>query len=327
MDKITFDNYREYPAINYSKLSALDKSPMSLNKEDKDYSDAMKMGDALDTLITGGEKEFKNKFTVDNIKKPTSSLLLLADSIIEIAVTSEIVPDEEMIENTRVSLGLWSNMVDKEKIKDKWDNKLFNNYVDYCIKNKDKIFLSEEELNCIYEAKEVLFTHEFTKDYFIGSEDVEIKFQVPLLFNYKDKLYKSLLDIVKLDHKNKKVYPCDLKFTSDGVWNFPNKILKWRYDIQSSMYYHSIINEYKDSDYSIEPFRFIVVSSVNPTIPMVYNAKNLIDMGRDGKTLKNGKKVKGWEQLSEELIWHQENDMWEYKKEIYDKKELTLEIE
>ena len=176
-----------------------------------------------------------------------------------------------------------------------------------------------------------LKTHEFTRDYFKDNRShIEIQFQVPILWDpsfYDDSLdgkAKSLLDIVILDHKNETVLPVDLKTTGSSVFTFESKMTKWRYYIQGAYYYDAINwrvdNHDEISDYQVLPFEFVVISRQNLNNPLVYTmTEQDLDAGRNGGELSyNGREVRGWIELMKDLKWHQENNKWNYSREIYE---------
>ena len=84
---------------------------------------------------------------------------------------------------------------------------------------------------------------------------------------------RSKFDIVCIDETNKKIYPYDLKTTSKKEWEFIDSFFKYGYDIQASIYTTLLKQKVDEIDtkgeWSIEPFRFIVVNTETPD-PIVY---------------------------------------------------------
>ena len=79
-----------------------------------------------------------------------------------------------------------------------------------------------------------------------------------------------------VDHKNKRIYPIDLKTSSHTEWDFYQSFTQWRYDIQARLYWRIIrANLDKDDfykDYELEDYRFIVVNRKTLT-PLVWKFK------------------------------------------------------
>ncbi len=180
-----------------------------------------------------------------------------------------------------------------------------------------KVKIYKEEYESAKALLEGLQTHMFTKHYFITEDNCEIKHQVPLLF---DK-YKALLDGILINHNLKTIEPYDLKTSEDSALGFPDKFFKFRYDLQAAIYTEAV-KVYKDTyypDYELLDFKFVVGSFNYPNKPLVYNAKNILDIGKNGGEYK-GKYYKGYLQLTQEYFWHKEYDKWDYRKEVYDQK-------
>lgn len=313
-------DYRPYPAYNYSLLSALDKNPSGLQYKDKLESSVMNKGSLLDLLLTNPEN-FDAEFHIINENKPTAGSLVLYDGAIARIEELQLKQYEHEVIITELyklkdELNLWSKLVNPELIKERVeDAQLLTCIKDhFLIQNKTPIYAKEKA-----EVDTLLLNlreHPFTKKYFNKDEGVEIMYQVPIVFGE----HKALLDGIYIDHWNKEITPFDLKSTDDSAFSFPSKINRFRYDIQAALYTDAFLEyiqntpEYKN--YKINDFIFIVGSYTSPTRPAVYNAKNIIEIGKYGGVLYN-RKIKGYLQLTEEYKWHSENNLWEYKKEVY----------
>lgn len=303
---IDYDKYRDYDALNYSLLKAVDSDPGTLVVDDKDFSDAMKLGDAVDILMFTPE-QFEKKYWVSSASKPTASLLLLADE-----VAKKGLKDKYDIEALSQQLGLWNTTKDEEKRIAKWDVDIFWDYITEVENSKDKIIITPEENVKINLAVKTLNNHIFTKDIF--NTDLRIERQLAIVFEYEGTLFKCLLDLVLFDDKNKIIYPYDLKTTSEGIFGFAKKVFYWRYDIQASLYTHGLESEFPD--YEVKDFKDIVYSFVSEK-PLVYNLGAYKEKSRDG-FIKNDREYTGWLEMAENLIWHQDNKIFDYPKKIYE---------
>jgi hypothetical protein len=315
---MTVEDYRNLDSkyLNYSLLSALDKSPESLTFEDKDFSDAMKMGDAIDILMFTPD-EFDKKYIVADVAQPTGQVLELVNECytknyftdFEIQLEADSLKEEGKFK-------YFGSTKKPDLRKANWDNDLFKNYLKFLRETEDKIVISIEENEAISLAVETLKSHEFTKDIFNPDSKYEVQRQWALTFDYDEFSYKILLDYVLIDHENKVIKPFDLKILSSGIWNFIKQHYRFRYYIQSSLYRHGLIVLYPD--YTVEDFKDIVYSTVSKK-PLIFNMSSYHEKARDGWT-DNNITYKGWLQLSRDLSWHRENNLWQFSKEIYDNK-------
>lgn len=310
---IPYSKYREYPALNYSSLKNLDEHPSLVRLDIKRSSDAMDRGSLIDTLLTN-EKDFEKLFHIMSEDKPTSTLLVLYENLINILTEyneTDIVTQAEILIK---DLNLWSNIKNPDLIQQRIKDPILFSCIKEHFESQNKIKIYQTDYNNSKALIESLKTHEFTSKYFNSNDTVEILNQVPIVFKYKDFEYKVLIDILYIDHWNKLVIPIDLKTSEDSVNSFKYKIYKFRYDIQASMYHKGVI-EYcnlKYPDYQIEDFLFLVGSLKYPETPLLYNARGLMSVGEFGNN-----EHKGFLELSESYFWHRQNDKWDYSKEVY----------
>lgn len=326
------ENYREYDAINFSKLGQLDRNPSKVDEE-KDFHDGMAFGSLVDLMCFEPDKVEEEFYVNDADRSPSKTAKKLADWILE---NKNVGIDDHGIHcienNTR--FGLSSMLTDaSDAIGSSTDFDRYGGieYLESQIKSQDKKVVSEELYSNARQATRTLKTHEFTRRYFRNPDrNVEIQFQVPILWDpsyYDDELdcrAKSLLDIVILDHKNKTVKPVDLKTTSSSVHLFERKMKKWGYYLQAPYYtdglYWTVQNHDDINDYEVLPFEFVVISSKSLNHPLVYECtSNDLLCGREGGVLSYGnREVKGWIQLIKDLKWHERNDKWDYPREVYE---------
>lgn len=312
-------DYRPYPALHYSLLSRLDTKPKSFESEEKDFTDALKMGSLVDVLLTS-PADFDNIFYVLNENKPTSSSLILVEEAIKRLDSFEINNVIKTLYEVKEDLGLWNKLVNEDIIKSKIENPQIIQTIKEHFDMIGKIPIFADEKIKAEKLLEVLKNHNFTKKFFNTDDtSVEIKFQVPIVFSEGKYNYKCLLDGIIIDKWNKQITPFDLKTSEDSVFQFPNKVFKWRYDLQAALYLQGITH-FRDKfypDYKINDFLFVVGSFSSPDRPLIYNSKNIINVGTNGGYIK-GRYFKGYKQLSEEYFWHREHNCWDYKKEIYE---------
>jgi hypothetical protein len=191
----------------------------------------------------------------------------------------------------------------------------------YQLKNSDKTVLGSDQYGVVMEIVEKLKTNPYVKHYFIEPypEGWEVKYQVPIYFTYDKVECKALLDLLVIDHKNKKIIPVDLKTTAKLSSEFPRSYLQFGYYRQCAFYETALLSEespvkeHLDAGYKLEDFRFIVVEtkkgSTNPPLVFITSKSDRIS-GMQGGTV-GSKYYKGIDELIAAYLWHQENDYWE----------------
>lgn len=169
----------------------------------------------------------------------------------------------------------------------------------------------------------------FTKDYFKLSDNVELLTALPIYWFYSGRSLKSLIDFIRINHKNKTITVNDLKTTRFDTASFSSSILEYRYDIQAAFYLEAvrwwIANIRQDlEDYEILGFNFFVESTNHVGNPLIYHMMNDdILIGEEGAYINTNGIVKhfiGFKELLENLNWHYENDIWFCTKNQYKNK-------
>lgn len=335
---MTEPEYREVPAISYSVLSGVSKSPASLINNFKLDTPSLTYGSAVDTLCFDGEDVFKSKFTINTDDSPSAVVEKITKDVIK-AITEangELIGEFDDYNDLILSVAQaneygkgWKDDTIIRKIKDEGGRGLFN----FTKENTGKKVLDYKQYENVLNSKNTLYNHPFTKKWFTVNEGEEIIFQFPIIWFYKGKLCKSLFDIVKFDHVNKIIYPTDLKTSFDHVLAFPFNYIKWKYPLQASFYTDALkywkLENPQYLDYRIDYFRFVIISSQDPLRPLVYKTTDDdLYAGKFGGTLvKSGEYFKGFDQLISEMEWHSINQKYDYPKEIYDANgELELKV-
>lgn len=301
---INVDNYRAHPAINYSKLSALDKHPSKINEE-KDFSDGLRNGDILDILCFDPDKFEKKYYVSDQNSLPTEIIQAI---IKETPSTS----DEDLIataRNLEFGASNWKDDTILNKIKSNGGQE----YIDTIISARGRHIVSLTDYTMLYEARNTLFNHSFTKDLFEKSD-----YQVPYLGQVKDldnNLVKAkcLLDIRQ--DKGDYILITDLKYSSSPLNMFPGEYIRWKYYLQASLYSDIVEDVEKKPVF----FQFVIFSSVDK-LPLVYTVTELSkESGRFGAYKKsNGYFIKGYKQLIKEYNWHINTGKFDYPYEVYE---------
>ena len=337
---MTEREYRAYPAINYSTLKNIAKNPKQIISKFNisDYP-SVKQGNLLD-LKFQGEDAFKDVYAYFDGEVPTASALILADKLIHHCITIGEKPSNDLAIQIINSNDLWASTKDtikvtkkngteivtsrEDKLLCKFDDACFWNYVQFKIDTQDKILIDKETFYNVETAYNTILNHNFTKEIFKRKQI----YQEAIIFDFKFKddnldineKCKILPDVITIDEKSKIIYPFDFKFMSGrSAYSFPMLFLTMYYYLQSSLYSYGIKKwaQQHYPDYHVYHYQFIVISDKNLSYPLVYNPFNYIALGLQGFE-KNGKDYPGIVTLIEDYKWHKENDLWDFKRDVYE---------
>lgn len=132
---------------------------------------------------------------------------------------------------------------------------------------------------------------------------------------------KSLLDIIIIDHKDKVIYPYDLKCTF-SVEGFYSEYYLYRKAYIQAYLYKEACNQLKIDRgldyYRVENLQFIVCDSINYMAPLIYQLSNDdMDDAYNGFEA-NGRKYVGVKNIISDLKWAQENSTWNISKKNFE---------
>lgn len=303
MNEITRENYREFDAINYSTLSSLDKHPSEVDK-DKDFSDGIQNGDLLDLFCYDGEDAVHEKYYVSSLTSTPS------DAIKEIVDQSPDYSDAALLHTARelnYGASTWKDSTILRKIEE-----AAGDYILELENAGGKPIITFETFAQMQQASKLLKNHQFTKDMF----GPEWNYQVPLLAELEVKdghkeAFKCLLDGIKDDGSNL-IIVHDLKYTSSSLSYFPKDFKSWKYYLQASLY-SDIVRELFGKD---TIWYNVVYSSFENKVQKFHVDESVIQAGRDGFWDISYYR-RGYKQLAFELLWHQQNNKWDYPYEVY----------
>lgn len=311
---MTEQEYRQYPAINYSSLAKLDRNPASFLSPEQEQSDAMTFGSVLDCLLTS-KSTFEDRFLVARgVDTPTGQLLTYTTRLAQIGRLD----DEAHADAAAVTA---SAKFTPAKMREQFEAKGME-YYKFLMSSKDKTVVPLQMYDIALVAEGTLKTHAFTSKWFSAGFEQELLNQKAILFTVAGQQCKALLDIIKIDHMDKIIYPRDLKSTSDYASGWAvSSFIKWRYDLQAAFYTEAVKQwaAVHYPDYKVANFGFVVISSAQPTKPFNYLCSaNDLKVGKEGGITSYGRKIKGYEQLIDDLLWHQDKGLWDYSREIYE---------
>ena len=282
-----------FPIISYSAISKYLREGFEgyLHLEDREETNSLTFGSAVDTLITEGEEQFAKKFvTLDNVFTGKSKEVLdnVAKSLIESNMTLSSVPAlTPLFVDAFNAVEYYPNRTFESKIK------LFCNYKGDSLSEYAKAYLNaktSQETSVISkemldEARKTVYALKYDK--FIGivfatDDGLDRIYQAKFVTTINGVEYKFMFDLLIIDHSHKVIMPFDLKTTSKPEYRFPESFLKWRYDIQARLYcqgLNQIVQHSREwAGYKIKPMKFIVVNK-NSLTPLMFEFEDSFTKG------------------------------------------------
>lgn len=336
---MTRKEYFEYNAVSRSLLMKLKYHPKyaknMMEYGSNEESEALLIGDAFDALMFDGKEMFDEKFHVLQYENPFSDgrsfMGKLMNKCIELMQTDDRAVED--IAETAYDLIKTKTSKEEDVIND------FNNdhAAEYLRELRiEKITLTTEQYLSIIALKEQLLNNPFVNKYFIespikGQDTYEFEgrtliYQKVILATIAGVECKAMLDIIEIDHDRKVITPIDLKSSMEKAHRFDGTILKYDYAYQGG-FYTLTLEQWRDNEYpgyAILPFRFIFSEKTSYFEPLIYTLNNKdINITIYGGQY-NGRPVRGIIGLLEDYKWHMENNLWEYRKEVYDANGMVI---
>ena len=280
----TEEEYRADPALSYSTLSRFDRE--GFNKLDslfdKIETPSLTFGSAVDSIITGGQEEFEDRFFVADFPDTPDSIIQIVKALFnEFSVTHrtlESIPNEEVIGfASRFNYqNNWKPETRAKVIKEKGFD-----YYNLLYLSQDKVILNTETYQDVCKAVDALKTSEATKFYFVDNNPFEPNIERFYQLKFKATLngidYRCMFDELVVFSDTKEIQPLDLKTSCkklDREWDFPTHYIEWNYQMQNRLYVRilqDVISKddtYKD--YKILPYKDIIIFRGSDT-PLVWD--------------------------------------------------------
>lgn len=331
------EEYFNYKATSRSLLVALKDHPKKAKKMmeygSNEESEALLMGDAFDTLMFDGEEVFNEKFHVLTYTNPftdgRSFMGKFTNKCLELIKEGNVPTDiyEEAYNSVKTQKS------DEEATRKEFKEAGGMYYLDevFQLQNSTKQILSQDQHNQLVKMKYQVLDNQFVNRYFIENpiksaesyheNNCDLFYQKAILWEEKGIECKALLDIIEVDHTHKTITPIDLKTTFTSNHNFEGSMLKYDYVHQAGFYMMGV-TRWRDinyPDYTIKNFRFVFVDKNCNFEPAIYQVSDKdLNISIWGGRTKSGYPVRGIMGLIEDLKWHMENDLWEYRKEVYE---------
>lgn len=267
--QVSEKEYRSDKALSYSNLSKFIKLGFNGLSHifDKDESPSLTFGSAVDSIITGGKKEFDERFLVAEFPSVRDSIVTIVKELFtdfkDKFCNIKDIPDSIVIDYaTRNNFqSNWRPETRGKVVKEEGSE-----YYKLLYISEGKTILDTETYKNICNSVDSLRTSIATKWYFQPDnpwDNIERFYQLKFRAQLNGIWYRCMADLLIVDHNTKTIIPVDLKTSFKAEHDFYKSFIEWNYHIQARLYWR-IIRKVLDSnpifkDYKLEDYRFIVV--------------------------------------------------------------------
>lgn len=286
---ITEKEYRNLPSISYSLLSRFDRE--GWRNIDKIYNrintSSLEYGGEVDTYLTDFQNFF-NKYHVEDFGNISFNIKEIVKDIFNPDINNIKLIDKNIIHKVCKDKNYYAD--------DKYSKTRLNNiitkgskYYNILYKCQDKILLSRKEFEDVKNTVNTLLNNKYTSKYFSENyffDSIEAFYQLKFNINYKDNIFiKCMIDRVIINHVDKTIQLIDLKTSSKNEEDFEESFKEYRYYIQAQLYTYIIKciieNDSYFNDFTILPFKFIVINKKNQT-PIIWTFDKSWDYKKEG---------------------------------------------
>lgn len=286
---ITEEEYRADPALSYSTLARYEREGFNnLDKLfDKLETPSLTFGSAVDSIITGGQEEFDERFIVAEFPSTPDSIIKMVKSLFSqygdfyrslIAIPNDVIIKETEYQSYQMN---WKPETRAKVIKEKGAD-----YYNLLFIAGSRTILDTTTHQDVCNAVRALKESKATQFYF--AEDNPFEPNIERFYQLKFKAclegieYRCMSDLLVCDSKNKIIYPIDLKTSSHTEWDFYKSFTDWLYAIQARLYWRIIRDNLNRDEYfkdfKLADYKFIVVNRKTLT-PLVWEFKDTTTLG------------------------------------------------
>lgn len=237
---VSEETYRADPALSYSTLARYERE--GFNNLDKLFdrleTPSLTFGSAVDSIITGGQEEFDERFMVAEFPSIPDSIVKIIKSLYkQYAGTYRSllnIPDNSIIRETEAQNYQmnWKPETRAKVIKEKGTD-----YYNLLFVAGDRTILDTQTYQDVCNAVKALKVSKSTQFYFADDNpfepDIERLYQLKFKGEFDGITYRNMADLIIVNHKEKWVKPVDLKTSSHTEWDFYKSFVDWRYEISN----------------------------------------------------------------------------------------------
>lgn len=277
---ISEEEYRKMSELSYSTLAkyerggGFDSLPTLFDRVE---SPSLTFGSCVDSLLTGGEDEFNERFIVAEFPSTPDSIIAIVKYLFNNYKDKyrnlSSIPNDIIItaaESFKYQLN-WKPETRSKVIKEKGEE-----YYSLLYLSENKEIISTSDYCDVLNTVEALKNSEATRFYFAEDnpfENIERHYQLKFKSSFNGIGYRIMMDLLIVDHDKKQLIPCDLKTSGKPEYKFHKSFIDWGYMWQAILYTKVLEANIKEDDYfkdfTIMPYRFIVANR-RSLIPMVW---------------------------------------------------------
>lgn len=316
--KVSEPEYRADPALSYSTLQRYEReggfrSIPTLAEEIS--SPALTFGNLVDALVTGGYADFDSVYYVADLPELSEALQNIARVLFERFGTEKSF--DELLDDQLSEIGKECEYYAGDKYaayRAKLIRENCREYYNVLSSATGKTLISQKDYDDAVACKDAFLSSPYTQHYFSTNENQELYFQ--LKFKGEDPSnhmpYRCMMDMVKVDFAEKKVYPFDIKTTSKPEEEFYKSYLQFLYNLQSRNYWR-LLRQNMDKDpyyreFKLMDYTFLVVNRVTLS-PLAWEDSKTQTIGDVVYETANNRKIvirDPWV-IGAELTWYRAN--------------------
>lgn len=268
--------YRADSALSYSTLAKYERDGFHgiSHLSDKLETPSLIFGSAVDAIITGGMKEFDERFMVCEYSITDGGMNVCRKLASLYTGQYENFSDipQELVSKAAQEAGFWKDP--------KWDKKRYGEVLKtgdvdkyyYILTHATKTVIDRRTYDDIVSTVSALKTAPASAEYFKADtpfDDVKRYYQLKFKATLGGIEYRCMADCIVVDYTNKIIYPIDLKTSSHYEDEFFKSFVQWNYQIQARLYWR-IIRENLDKDeyfkdFELKDYVFVVVNRMSLT--------------------------------------------------------------
>lgn len=281
---VSEETYRADPALSYSTLARYERE--GFNNLDKLFdrleTPSLTFGSAVDSIITGGQEEFDERFMVAEFPSTPDSITKMVKSLFSqygdsyrslIAIPNDAIIKETEYQSYQMN---WKPETRAKVIKEKGAD-----YYNLLFIAGSKTILDTQTYQDVCNAVRALKESKSTQFYFAEDNpfepDIERFYQLKFKACLEGIEYRCMFDELVIFHDTKEIQPLDLKTSCkrlDREWDFPSHYIEWSYEIQNRLYVRILQDVIsKDEyfkDFKILPYKDIIIFRGSDT-PLVWD--------------------------------------------------------
>lgn len=271
--------YRKDPALSYSTLSKFERTGFNglKNLFDKVETPSITFGQAVDSIITGGEEEFNERFIIAKFPEVKDSIVPIVKKLF--SLYGEFVTDLNSINDENIirvasEFNYQNNW--KPETRARVIKESASEYYKLLHISQDKTIIDTETYQDVLNCVDALKNSDATKWYFQKDnpwDNIERFYQLKFKANIDGVDYRCMADEIICNHKSKHITLIDLKTSSKTEADFYKSFIEWKYSIQARLYFRIIEDNLKRDPYfrnfTISNYHFIVVNKYT-LIPLIW---------------------------------------------------------